>query len=162
MQNRRTLPLKETVELLNAIPIFDSLNHADIRALSKYLGACVASPGDTIFSEGAQGDAVYFIAEGNIEIVKTSSADGEAVIARLGRGRSLGEMAIVDDYSRSATARAVKKTVMAVLTKEMFELVLEDHPAVGVKILRGIARQLSLSLRMTSSTLADFLPATES
>ena len=55
------------------------------------------------------------------------------------------------------TVRARTQATMVVLTREAFDSILKTHPQVGIKILKGIARLLSMNLRKTSSQLADFI-----
>jgi CRP-like cAMP-binding protein len=79
------------------------------------------------------------------------------IIASLTRGRSIGEMAIIDDYPRSATIKAWANSTLVTLTREGFEQILDQHSAIGIKLLKEISRLLSMNLRRTSSQLADYL-----
>ncbi len=80
-----------------------------------------------------------------------------AALATLTKGRSIGEMAVIDDFPRSATVRARTKGTLVLLTRQGFEVILEQHPGIGVKILKGISRLLSQNLRKTSSRLVDYM-----
>jgi CRP/FNR family cyclic AMP-dependent transcriptional regulator len=79
------------------------------------------------------------------------------VITELSRGRSIGEMSVIGDFLRSATVKAQTETKLIILTQRNFELILEEYPKIGIKILKGISRLLSLSLRDTSGRLADYI-----
>jgi CRP/FNR family transcriptional regulator, cyclic AMP receptor protein len=69
------------------------------------------NPGDLIFREGSTGNCAYFIETGRIEVSKL--ADGaEQTIGTLGKGSLLGEMALIDDAPRMATARAIEPTTL--------------------------------------------------
>ena len=70
---------------------------------------------------------------------------------------TIGEMSVVDNFPRSATAKARTETSFLTLTQKNFDEILKNHPEIGIKILKGISRLLSLNLRKTSSRLADYL-----
>ena len=123
---------------------------------------CVSScRGWTLFKEGDKGDYVCFVVEGAMDIIKKSSTRGAVVIASLPKGRSIGEMSIIDNFPRSATVRAQTDATYITLTQKGFDNILKGYPEIGIKILKGISRLLSLNLRKTSSRLADYmLPVT--
>ena len=96
-----------------------------------------------------------FVADGALEVAKQSITGESVVITELRRGRSIGEMSVIGDFPRSATVKALEEAKLIVLTQRSFELILEEHPRIGIKVLKGISRLLSLSLRDTSGRLAD-------
>lgn len=77
-------------------------------------------------------------------------------IATLTRGHSIGEMAIIEDLPRFATARAVDDSKMYILSKSAFDLILGKHPHIGIKLLKGVAYALSHNLRLTSIKMANY------
>jgi CRP/FNR family cyclic AMP-dependent transcriptional regulator len=79
------------------------------------------------------------------------------VISTLSKGRSIGEMSVIDKTPRSATVKAKTKATLVALSAEGFDLILDQYPKIGIKILKGISRLLSQNLRKTSSRLADHL-----
>ena len=64
-------------------------------------------------------------------------------------------MAVIDDYTRSATVSAQSETGIVSLSKRGFNAILEENPKVGAAILKKIAILVSMNLRRTSSQLAD-------
>jgi CRP-like cAMP-binding protein len=66
-------------------------------------------------------------------------------------------MSIIDNFPRSATAKAQTKTSILKLTQLGFNQMQKNHPEIGIKILIGILRLVSLNLRKTSSQLADYM-----
>lgn len=149
--------LTALVDSLSNIPLFDRLNGQELGVLAKYVNVIDVNPGEYIFKEGDKGDYVCFVEKGSLDVMKRSSAGGSAIIATLGRGRSIGEMAVIDNFPRSATIRASTKATLLTLTRSGFDLILEQEPTIGVKILKGISRLLSQNLRRTSSQLADYM-----
>ena len=69
----------------------------------------------------------------------------------------MGEMSVIDQLPRSATVKATTKSTLLKLSQEKLNYLLVEHSSVGVKILKGIARLLSMNLRKTSSRLADYM-----
>ena len=148
---------KSIIDFLLDIPIFDKLDTQELNIVSTYMNFVDMEPGEIIFREGDVGDYVCFLAEGSLDVVKKSEKGSYVVLATLSKGRSIGEMAVIDDFPRSATVRARTKGTLVLLTRQGFEVILEQHPGIGVKILKGISRLLSQNLRKTSSRLVDYL-----
>ena len=107
--------------------------------------------------EGDKGDAVYFVISGDLTVVKQTNKDENVAITNLSAGKSIGEMSVIDETPRSATVQAICDSRLLYFPKNSFEELLENHPGIGIKILKGIARQLSMNLRKTASRLADYL-----
>ena len=148
---------RNIADFLNTIPIFDHLNSEELTVLCKYMGYTRLDPGGELFSEGDEGHYVCFVASGTLDVFKKNVEGSEVVIATLHKGKSLGEMAIIDDAPRSATVRARVKSTLLLINRRDFDTILQNHSFVGVKILKGIARLLSMNLRKTSSRLADYM-----
>lgn len=143
--------------LILNIPILGTLKDKELMVIEKYLNFIEMTPGEIVFEEGDRGDYVCFVVEGSLDVLKKSEVGEDIVISTLSKGRSIGEMAVIDDLPRSATVKARTKATLLTLSRENFDYVLAEHSAIGVKILKGIARLLSLNLRKTSSRLADYM-----
>ncbi|MBT6093763.1 MAG: cyclic nucleotide-binding domain-containing protein [Rhodospirillaceae bacterium] len=76
--------------------------------------------GDTLFEEGEPGDQAYLVKSGEVEIVRKIGNE-ELVLARLGRGEIFGEMSLIDNQPRMATARISEEAELAVITRENIE-----------------------------------------
>ncbi len=154
---RETNLSKAVIDLLIEIPMFDQIKSDDLKILARSMNFMDFQPREVIFSEGDKGDFVCFVTRGALDVVKKNEKGKEVVIATLGKGRSIGEMSIIDDFPRSATVRAKSQTTLLILTRKRFEEMLEQHPQIGVKLLKGIARFMSMNMRKTSSLLADYM-----
>jgi len=144
-------------EQLNRIPLFQGLSLEEIAVLDQYLGEMELAAGEAVFREGEKGDFVCFVTAGELEVIKQSLNAGVTTMALLGKGRSIGEMALIDELPRSATVQARSDARLTLLSRSAFEALSREAPEIGIKILKHLARSLSLSLRRTSNTLSDSL-----
>jgi CRP/FNR family cyclic AMP-dependent transcriptional regulator len=143
---------------LGQIPIFSGLNEQELLAIEKFMFFNKVEPGEYVFKEGEKGDYVCFVAAGALDVIKLNQNAQPVVITTLARGGSIGEMALIDKLTRSASIRACTPSSLIVLTRKGFEMILKLHPEIGIKILKGIASLLSINLRKTSDKLAEFMP----
>ena len=142
-------------ELLTDIPVLRDLTADEIAVLDSFLSELWLEPGDVLFEEGDDSTFVGFLLRGRLEVVKRSMTGETRTIAGLPQGSSIGEMSMLDDLKRSATVRAGEKSLLRLLRRDDFEQIVAEQPAIATKILRYIARSLSLSLRKTSNVLSD-------
>ncbi|MBN2010109.1 cyclic nucleotide-binding domain-containing protein [candidate division KSB1 bacterium] len=145
-------------EILNSliyIPLFDKLDTDELKFIASYMQLINLKEGEIAFKEGDVGDFVCFVVDGKLEVTKRSNQGGNVVLAKLSKGRSIGEMSIIDSYRRSATVKAISETKLVTLSQYGFETIINKFPKTGIKILKELARLLSLNLRSTSSRFVD-------
>jgi CRP/FNR family transcriptional regulator, cyclic AMP receptor protein len=145
------------IDFLIDIPLFDELHTAELKILAQHMNVIEVQRNDILFREGDKGSYMCFVVDGILDVLKQTAASKEVVISSLARGRSIGEMSVIDSFPRSATVRARTVTTLVVLTRERFDSLLKEQPPIGIKILKSIARLLSMNLRKTSSQLADVM-----
>ena len=97
--------------------------------------------GEIICKEGDIGDEMYIIHSGKISITKMSR-DLETTLAVLTDGEFFGEMAIIDNQPRSATAKAMDDSKVSVLSAEIFETQISTNPKLIMRILRKMSNRL--------------------
>lgn len=154
----KTGKMKQTIiDFLINISLFDELSPVELGIAADYMNFFEFEKGKILFKEGDPGDYICFVVEGGIDILKQSATGQRAVIATLTRGSTIGEMSIIDNIARSATVKARKDSTLVILSRKGFNTILDKHPKVGIKILKGVARLLSLNMRRTSSHLADYI-----
>lgn len=161
MEKNKRLSEKERkkgiIDFLINIPMFDALQPEELSLVAGEMNFMDLHPGEILFREGEKGEYVCFVAEGSVEVLKKSGKGHYVTLATLSKGRSLGEMAVIDDFPRSATVRARTSAALLILTRKGFDRILEQHPAIGIKVLKGLSRLLSQNMRRTSSRLADYM-----
>lgn len=158
VKQQKTGKMKQTIiDFLITMTLFDELSPVELSVASDYMNFFEFEQGKVLFKEGDSGDYICFVVEGAVDVLKSSASGQRAVIATLTRGSTLGEMSIIDNIARSATVKARKNSTLVILSRKGFNTILDKHPKVGIKILKGIARLLSLNMRRTSSHLADYI-----
>lgn len=137
------------------VPQFDQLTNDELDALSHHVLYRRVPPGMVLCKEGSVGDSLFYVIEGRIEIKKETMDGRQTVLAQFNKGSTVGEMSLVEESPRSATAIALDEAEILILSRDNFERILKESPQVGVKILRNIAKSLSTRLRHTSGRFAD-------
>jgi hypothetical protein len=97
--------------------------------------------GDYIFHEGDLGTEMYIIHEGKIEILN-KVGNKETVLAVLERGDFFGEMSVLEDMPRAASARALSDTRLLQINGSTFDQLLRDNPEIAVRMMRKLSRRL--------------------
>jgi CRP-like cAMP-binding protein len=99
--------------------------------------------GAVIFSAGEPGDGLHLVQAGRVRIAADVSATEARTLAVVEPGDSFGEMAVLDDAPRSATATAEVDTTTLFLSRDVFLGLLEQHPRLAM----GLLRELSARMR---------------
>lgn len=156
-ENKLSDTEEETRDFLISLSLFDSFKVDELTLLAQHMSYIQLQRGEFLFVEGDKGDFLGFVVQGVLEVLKKSATGENVIIARLTRGSSIGEMALIDKSPRSATVVSRQPTTMLTLTSKGFDRLTEKSPTTGVKIIQKVARLLSLNMRRTSSKLADLL-----
>ncbi|MCP4342037.1 MAG: cyclic nucleotide-binding domain-containing protein, partial [Desulfobulbaceae bacterium] len=89
------------------------------------------------------------------EITKHTENGTPVSMASLTHGATLGEMALIDHETRSASAVATEPSTVFALSRQSFDTLIEQSPRCGVKLIRKIATILCYNIRQTSNLFAD-------
>jgi CRP/FNR family cyclic AMP-dependent transcriptional regulator len=145
------------IDLLKKIPLFGSLTLDELEEIDKI---CIreSHAKDTImFFEGDPGNRCYVITRGEVRISKYIPNIGEEALAVLKAGDYFGEMALIDDFPRSAHAIANTDIEVLAISKTDLDKVLVADREMGYKLLWTFTRTLSKRLRETNEKMAGFL-----
>ncbi|MFT5561469.1 MAG: CRP-like cAMP-binding protein [Candidatus Azotimanducaceae bacterium] len=140
--------------LFPQLEVFNFLLPEDYEVIEPYMFRYRYEAGSHVFKEGAHGGYMFFIVEGEAEVSQLVK-DSKVVVAKLGPGRSLGEMSLLDGKARSATVKAISNLVLIVLKREDFNRLLDEHPQTASRVVIGLATLLSLSLRDTTRVFSE-------
>ena len=142
--------------ILTETPFFEEFTKEEIDSFASNLSLRFFPTQSVLFNEGDHGGYLFFVVDGLIEVRITPGAGSKKIIVgTFDRGSCLGEMSIIDDYPRSATIVVAEPAELLMLTRNRFDSICRETPAIGVKFLRGIAKNLSIRLRKTTGRFAD-------
>lgn len=139
------------------VPLFAELNRDEMALIEGHLVYRKIKAGATIYKQGSHADSVCFVVDGEMEVIKQEGPGKEVKVATLRKGQAVGEMAIIDGLTRSATIRARTVCSVLILKRVEFNRVVDNHPLISVKILKGLARMLSSNLRQTSDAFSKMM-----
>ncbi len=138
---------REDLEILSHIPLFQELDGLELGEIAELLIKEKYEPGRTIFKEGEAGDKLYIILKGEVEIFKPISEGREEILATLKSGDYFGEMSLVDQAPRSASARVGGELSALTMSKKDFDLLLRASDTMAAKIYKFFVQTISKRLR---------------
>ncbi|WP_395855342.1 cyclic nucleotide-binding domain-containing protein [Cystobacter fuscus] len=144
-------------EVLPRIPLFSKLSPEAFLAVVEQLKLKPFEPGSAIIKEGEEGQSLFAVVEGRVDVVRQGDGGQNRTVARLGEGDFFGEMALLSDAPRLASVVAATRTVVFELTREQVERLAELHPSVAhmlrsfhqVRLLANILRGNPLLFSLT-------------
>ena len=122
--------------VLRTIPIFSELSDSRLEQLFEKLKRIELKSNTCIFQEGEQGKEFFIVAKGRIKIFLSSSEGREITLTFLDPPQFFGELSLLDDLPRSASARTIGTSILYSLSKEAFQNFLNEHPQAGLSILK--------------------------
>jgi CRP-like cAMP-binding protein len=142
-------------ETLRNVPIFRELKKGEIKEIERIIHHRYFKPQEVIFWEGETGVGMYIIQRGEIGIYQDRETDHEEELVRLGEGDFFGEMALLNEGPRSATAISLTNAhIIGLYRPDLFNL-FELKPRFGVKVLMKLADMLAIRLRKTNEELQE-------
>lgn len=136
---------------LRRIPLFKDLSAEDLHKVAGLLKPLSLPRGATLFHQGDAADAFYVITSGQVQLVSERQGRG-TVTGYLGRGDTLGEIALLTGEPRSMTARLETTTEFLVLAKKDFAAVLRKNPEILLQLSRSLSARLTQETRAREET----------
>jgi CRP/FNR family cyclic AMP-dependent transcriptional regulator len=145
------------LSFLSGQRLFRGLDSGEIDRVVRRMEVVDVADGQRIFAEGEPGDAWYVITKGAVVILKSTVSGPEHELARLERGEEFGEMALIDDAPRLASAVADGPASLARLPSGAFRALLDEESGVGGKVVLAMARVLCQRQRELTAVLTDLV-----
>lgn len=142
---------QQAAQALQAVPFFTQLPQEEILELAILLVMRRFNHSQVIFHHGDPGGLLYIISHGKVKISHSTQDGQEALLAILGAGDFFGELALLDDSPRSATAEALEDTETLTLHREDFRHYLNSNPDFAMHVLQTMAKHI----RRLNSQLSD-------
>jgi CRP/FNR family transcriptional regulator, cyclic AMP receptor protein len=145
------------LEILKKVYLFESLSVHELEKIEKISRMEAFGKDSMIFKEGEPGDRCYVITNGDVRISKFIPNIGEEALAVLKPGDFFGEMALIDNFPRSAHAIANTDVAVLAISKTDLDKILIMDRELGYKLLWAFTKTLSKRLRETNEKLTGFL-----
>jgi uncharacterized membrane protein len=142
----------DRIELVKAIPLFESLEDDDLHALANRLREVKVEAGGSVFAQGDEGDAVYVIEEGAVDIV-AGSGKQKVIVASLFKQQYFGELALLDGAPRSATAVASRPTQLLALERDDFVEFIKKRPDAALAIMHEVGERMRATNELMTRTV---------
>ncbi len=149
--------MEKQTSILKKIYLFRKLNEEELKHILKIASAKSFKKNKAVFNEGEKGDAFYIVLKGSIRISTNVPGVGEEALAVLKKGDYFGEMALIDNVSRSASAIANEETILLKITDANFRHLLVNDHSIAYKLLWELVQTLSKRLRETDNKLKTIL-----
>ena len=148
------------LDFLQTHSLFGGITRQNLKMIVPLLEEVEFAPGEVIISEGEHGENLYFIYEGEVEILKSARRDGrefQESIAVLGPGGTFGEMELIDPEPRIASVRAREKTLLLSLSNADLYQIYRDNPETFTLLVMNISRIICRRLREMDARMAQAL-----
>jgi CRP/FNR family transcriptional regulator, cyclic AMP receptor protein len=152
------------VNFLKQSDVFFQLTPAQLELVANLCQDFTFQAGALIFKENSSSKELYIITQGEVDILishgssESQKKEDETVIAKLRRGQSFGEVALVDEGLRSATARAgQEETHLLVIPRDRLIMLCETYPPLGYRLMHNLAADLAMKIRNTDLKIRDQL-----
>lgn len=157
----------EYIEILRQADIFYDLTEPQLEMIASFCSEVTPKAGEIIFEENSAGDELYVVASGEVDIMVNPALVRATVarqpphpltIATIRRGQTFGEIALVDQGLRSASARcASQKARLLVVPRDRLMRLCDSYPDLGYRLMRNISADLAFKIRGTDLVIREQL-----
>lgn len=155
--------MNNLVNFLKQSDIFYQFTPTQLELVANLCQEVVFNSDEVIFRENSSSKELYIIVQGEVDILINRGTTGalnknETAVARLRRGQSFGEVALVDEGLRSASARASQKdTRLLVIPRDKIIMLCETYPQLGYRLMYNLAADLAMKIRNTDLRIREQL-----
>jgi CRP-like cAMP-binding protein len=138
------------LRLLGTVPLFKGLSRRQLGKLLVKFFEKEYLPGETIFMEGEPGKALFIILAGSVSICRRHT-EGDEILATLSPGGYFGELALIDDQPRFASARVTETSRLLILYRSDFEDLMEGQRNLAIRVMGNLLKTLAGYVRRAQS-----------
>jgi CRP/FNR family transcriptional regulator, cyclic AMP receptor protein len=128
------------LDVLAVLPAFDGLSRKELKLVERMLHERRYRKDEIVFNEGEPGAGMYIVITGEVEIRKKSADAAELSLAVIRERSFFGELALLDEIPRSASAVAITDSVLFGFSKPSLEGLCSRNPRLGLKIISNLSR----------------------
>ena len=148
---RKNIKNDPVLKALESVPIFDDLSDKELSEVARLTHDRTYKKDEHIFKQHAPAEGMYVILDGAVKII---DPDSGTVFASLETGDFFGELALLDEEPRSASAHATQPSRLIGFFRTDLLTLMKRYPELGNKIMLNLARVLGERLRKTNEELA--------
>ncbi|MFH1379160.1 MAG: cyclic nucleotide-binding domain-containing protein [bacterium] len=137
--------------------IFNHLNTQELESIASIASEQKFQKGSVILAENMGSMALYIVMEGSVEIIKKIGLEKDKNLTTLMPGECFGELSLFDDAPHSATVKSAEDSCLIVIEKRKFNDLIEQDPALGIKILKKLLKILSFRLRQSNEQMLNIM-----
>jgi CRP/FNR family cyclic AMP-dependent transcriptional regulator len=151
--------IQESKRVLRQSDLFRDLNEIHLDLVLMVCEEIGYRAGEYIFHQNDSGDALYIVARGQVDILMESQADQSEsmTVASFGENDTFGEVLLVDEGTRSASAYCHVDTQLLRLSRDRLLKLCYDYPEIGFHIMHRIAAELARKLRASNQDIREQL-----
>jgi CRP/FNR family transcriptional regulator, cyclic AMP receptor protein len=155
--------MNNLINFLKQSDIFYQFTPTQLEMVANLCQEVTFDTGELVFKENSASNELYVIVQGEVDILINRGTTGalnhdHTVVARLRRGQSFGEVALVDEGLRSASARAAQKdTRLLIIPREKIIMLCETYPQLGYRLMHNLAADLAMKIRNTDLRIREQL-----
>jgi CRP/FNR family cyclic AMP-dependent transcriptional regulator len=147
---KRSSAEMDRIQFLKTVPFFNELTNWQLKAVSEIVFEREYESDEFIFEQGQPGAALFLVVSGQVSVEITRTGES-TILATLEPGAFFGEMALLDEAPRSASARAMGPTKTLALYRNDLNRLINSDPGTSCHIYRALARIVGDRLRSTNS-----------
>lgn len=132
----------ELAKQLQKIPMFHDLPEHELASLAQKVVERCYEPGEALMRKGEQGNSLFLVVSGAVKIVSVSAQGEELILNQCGAGETIGEMSLIDQSPRSATAIATAPTRTLELSHAAFTEALKQRPELSFTLIKSMSSRL--------------------
>lgn len=136
----------ERILFLKKVELFSEINAEDMVEIASIMEEKFYDSEQAIVKEGEVGDSMFIIYSGKVKVEKNGT-----IVATLGEGECVGEMAILDNSPRSATVKAMEPTMVFQISSDDFFDILQEKPEITKAVFRVLTGRLRRTLEMINN-----------
>lgn len=137
----------DTLASLSRSPLFDMLANQELEAVAQLAVSRRFSSDEVVFEEGQEGDSVFVIVAGEVQVEHRDGSGALQILAQLSAPDFFGEMSLLDKVYRSATVRAKADSQLLEISSDQLAEFRRTYPDGYALIILNIARALATRLR---------------
>ncbi len=145
--NGRLIARAKAVKILKKIPLFQGLIEAEYHTVLAMSRSIIINKGDTLFRQGDDGDGMFVLLSGEVEIIIEDIGSIHVMQA----GEVVGEIGLIKRVPRTASAIVIADCVLLRFRSGILHEVVKKQPRIGYIIMRNVARILADRLSQSNS-----------